>query len=71
MNDEKELTTCADLTHVQETATHGIAFYKDMIFDANNEGTKKATMKNIDAYTNFPCVEKNPTKITIPLKITK
>ena len=47
--------TCADPKIVQATGIHGITFYKDMIFDANNEGPKKATRTNIDKYQNLPC----------------
>ena len=72
LNDAKDLMTCADPILVGESVLHGIAFYEDMIFDANNEGTKKTTIKNIDVYSKLPCVDnKNPTNITIPPKIRK
>ena len=59
IKDALDLRTCADPTIVQATPTHGIAFYKDMIFDANNEGPEKATSTNISEYVNLPCVVSN------------
>ena len=41
IKDALDLRNCADPMIVQVTPSHGIAFYKDMIFDANNEGPKK------------------------------
>ena len=50
-----DLKFCADPMIVQATPIHGIAFYKNMIFDANNESPKTATINTIDSYMELPC----------------
>ena len=35
---------------MQVTMTHCVTCYKNMIFDANNDGAKEATDENVDRY---------------------
>ena len=53
LTDVRDLMNDEGLTIVSVSSMHFIAFYKPMIFDANNTGHKKATMKNITKYPNF------------------
>ena len=57
LNDAENLMNVVDPIIVQASMTHGIAFYEQMIFDATNTRTKKATLKNINSYPNLPCVK--------------
>ena len=57
LNDVRDLMNIEAPLLVQSGSMHVIAFYKRMIFDANNTGPKKATMKNICEYPNFSISE--------------
>ena len=56
-----DLKFCADPMIVQASPSHGVAFYNNMIFDANNESPKTATKSNIDSYNNLPCSKRKKT----------
>ena len=45
LHDVRDLMNIEAPTLVQSGSMHVIAFYKRMIFDANNTGPKKATIK--------------------------
>ncbi|MGB1097081.1 MAG: hypothetical protein ACPG2Y_00615, partial [Acholeplasmataceae bacterium] len=47
---------------VQSCGTHCIAFYKQMIFDALEKKTQKATMKNIQYYPRLGNKRNDPKK---------
>ena len=50
ITDARSLMNVPTRFMVEASGTHCIAFYKQMIFDALHEKTKKSTMKNIETY---------------------
>ena len=50
LNDTEDLINVADPLIVSESSTHSITFYEQMIFDAVDKTTKKATLENITSY---------------------
>ena len=64
LHDVRDLMNIEAPTLVQSGSMHVIAFYKRMIFDANNTGPIRATIKNIYKYPNFSINEvKGPKRI--------
>ena len=62
LTDAKGLMNVTDPLIIPESGTHSIAFYEQMIFDALNKTTKKATMENITSYPDLGKTKKTPSK---------